>query len=261
VSACTLLLFALLGAAPADDVVTLANGDRITGRILSKGKKTLRLSTPHGLLTIPLEKIERMRRADGTEEVLNAPPPPPPPPPTPAPPKTLKLTLEVRGKTFWQAWDAEEPPEDPALRLQLHVDEAEVAAWVDAKVDPGEIKKAVVNSFSFTPESLRVMPAPAVKGLPPALEVGRIELALEVPAGLEGERTMRVAYQANAGTSTEPRWQDLVSAETQAVLQAGADNTLRLEQDRGQMEFSKRRMKNVESFALSLKLDTPADEP
>ena len=46
------------------------NGDRISGRIVSKGRRTLRLQTPHGVLVIGLDKIDRLRRADGTEEVL-----------------------------------------------------------------------------------------------------------------------------------------------------------------------------------------------
>jgi len=34
-----------------------------------------------------------------------------------------------------------------------------------------------------------------------------------------------------------------------------------VEQDRGNVEFSKRRMKNVLTFELALKLDTPGAEP
>ncbi len=49
--------------------------------------------------------------------------------------------------------------------------------------------------------------------------------------------------------------------EAPLVLSAEAPNTFRIEQERGRMEFSKKRMKSVETFALALKLDTPTPEP
>jgi hypothetical protein len=256
----TLLLLALLATA-GDDVVTLTNGDRITGKILSKGKRTLRLQTPHGLLTIGLDKIERFRRADGTEEVLKPPPPPPPTLPPPPPPATLKLVFGISGKTFWQAWDQASAPADPTLRLELRIDDVPIAAWVDSKVDEGEIPKAVVNSFSFTPDSLKVTPASGVKGLPPDLRPGRIQLTLDVPAELAGPRALRLAYQGNAGTAATPEWRDLAVAEVTRDLAVEEPNVFRVEQERGKMEYSKRRMKNVETFQIALKLDTPSDAP
>jgi hypothetical protein len=247
--------------ASAEDLVVLKNGDRISGLISSKGKRTLRLQTPHGVLTIPLEKIDKVRREDGTEESFTpapkAPPTPPPPPVIP----TLKLAFSISGKTFWQAWDEAAAPEDPTLRLELRLDDRTMAVWSDAKVDPDEIPKAVVNSFSFTPDALRVTGSPGVKALPPSVQPGRIELALELPANLAGSRRLRLAYQGNAGSTAAPEWRDLVLLETPLVLQMSEPNAFRVEQDRGRMEFSKKRMKSIETFSLALKLDTPTPEP
>ena len=84
----TLATLALVLCAPLvrSDVVVLVNGDRVTGRVIGKFTKRVRLQTPYGVLLIPSEKVERIRRDDGSEEVLNVvpvPTPPPPPPPRP----------------------------------------------------------------------------------------------------------------------------------------------------------------------------------
>ena len=253
-----LLVLSLL-APPAEDVVILTNGDRITGKVMAKGRKILRLQTAHGLLQIANDKIDRIRHPDGTEEVFTPPAPPGPPAPKPLPP--VKLVLAISGKTFWQAWDAAAAPADPTLRLELRVDDRPAATWIDSTLDNGEIPKAVVNSFSFTPESLKVAAGPGVKLLAPELRPGRIQLGLDLPADLTGPRKLRLAYQANAGSAAAPEWRDLVLTEVTLALQTGAPNVFRVEQDRGGMEFSKRHMKNVETFQLALKLDTPSSEP
>lgn len=252
-----------LAAPPADDVVILANGDRISGKVLAKGRKILRLQTPYGLLQISIDKIDRLRHPDGTEEVLSTPPSPAPTPTPPAPklPPPVKLVLAISGKTFWQAWDAEAAPPDPTLRLELRIDDRPAATWIDSTIDKGEIPKAVVNSFSFTPESLKVAAGPGVKTLVPELKPGRIQLGLDLPGDLVGPRKLRLAYQGNAGSVAVPEWRDLVLTEVTLALQVDAPNVFRVEQDRGGMEFSKRHMKNVETFQLALKLDTPSAEP
>ena len=258
--ASALLVLALV-APPPDDVVILTNGDRISGKVLGKGRKTLRLQTPYGLLQITLDKVDHVRHPDGTEEVLNKPPSPAPLPVPPKPPPPVQVVLAISGKTFWQAWDAEAAPADPTLRLELRVDDRPAAAWVDATVDQGEIPKAVVNSFSFTPESLKVAAGPGVKVLAPEIQPGRIQLGIDLPAELAGARKLRLAYQANAGSAAVPEWRDLVLTEVTLGLRADAPNVFRIEQDRGSMEFSKHRMKNVETFQLALRLDTPSAEP
>jgi len=77
-----LLAAGLLGLAipVRADVIVLEGGDRITGQVVAKGTKRLRVQTPYGLLVIPREKVERIKKDDGTEEVLNAPAPVPTPP-------------------------------------------------------------------------------------------------------------------------------------------------------------------------------------
>lgn len=256
--ACVLLVVALT-APPGDDVVILTNGDRISGKVMAKGRKILRFQTPNGLLQIPIDKVERLRHPDGKEEVLNAPATPPPAAPKPPPP--VKLVLAISGKTFWQAWDPEAAPADPTLRLELRIDDRPAATWIDSMVDKGEIPKAVVNSFSFTPDALKVSAGPGVKTVAPELKPGRIQLGLELPADLAGPRKLRLAYQGNAGSLTAPEWRDLVLTEVTLALQADAPNVFRVEQDRGSMEFSKHHMKNLETFQLALKLDTPSGEP
>ena len=255
-SAC--LILALL-APPTDTVVFLTNGDRISGKVMARGRRLMRLQTPHGLLQISLDKVDRLRHPDGTEEVIV--PPPSPAPPAAKPPPPVRVVVAVTGKTFWQAWDAEAAPPDPTLRLELRVDDRPTATWIDSTVEQGEIKKAVVNSFSFTPESLKVAASPGVKALSPEIRPGRIQLALDLPAELAGPRKLRLAYQANAGSALAPEWRDLALSEVTLVLRTDAPNVFRFEQDRGAMEFAKRHMKNVESFQLSLKLDTSSDEP
>ena len=260
-TASALLVLALV-APPADDVVILTNGDHISGKVLAKGRKALRLQTPYGLLQITLDKVDRVRHPDGSEEVMSTPPSPPQAPPAvKPPPPPVKIVLAISGKTFWQAWDAEAPPADPTLRLELRVDDRPAASWIDSTVDRGEIPKAVVNSFSFTPESLKVAAGPGVKALAPEIRPGRIQLGLDLPRELAGPRKLRLAYQANEGSAAVPEWRDLVLTEVTLVLQADAPNVFRVEQDRGGMEFSKHRMKNVETFQLALKLDTPSAEP
>jgi hypothetical protein len=78
----------LLGlTAPAGaDVLVLLNGDRVTGKIEGRSTKRFRLQTPYGLLVIPRERVERVLRDGGREEVVNAPPAPAAPPPPPPPP-------------------------------------------------------------------------------------------------------------------------------------------------------------------------------
>jgi hypothetical protein len=253
-----LLVLALL-LAEGNDVVILTNGDRISGRVSSKSRRTLRFQTPHGVLTIGLDKIERLIRADGTEELLKEPPAPAPPPRSLPPP--IPLVLAITGKTFWQAWDKGAPPADPTLRLELRLDDAPVASWLDVTVEEGEIPKAVVNSFSFTPDALRVAATPGVKAHPPEIEPGRIRLALDLRHELQGPRMLRLAYQSNVGSTAVPEWHDLVLTEVAVVLRAGAPNNFLVTQNRGRMEFSKRSMKDVDTFELALKLDTPASEP
>ena len=77
-----LLCAALLRA----DVVVLVNGDRVSGHVVGKITRRVRLQTPYGALVIPADKVERIRRDDGSEELLNVRAHPTPDAPAASPP-------------------------------------------------------------------------------------------------------------------------------------------------------------------------------
>jgi hypothetical protein len=251
-----LVLLALAGDA-ASEVVTLRDGDRITGRILSETPRTVRVETPYGRLAIPRKKVAKILRANGTEEVLNPPEDRTPAPPPAAPEQKARLVLVLTGKTFWQAWDPKDKdtPADPTLRLEVRLDEDVVATYADSRLDPQDIPKAIANSFSFAPEDVRVQAAPRVEVAPPEVRPGRIVLKVDVAGGAGENRRLRVAYQANTGTAEQPAWRDLAESQLALVLRTDVPTFVQLRQDRGTMEFSgfpRRRMKGVETFHLEL---------
>jgi hypothetical protein len=252
-----LVLAAALGllapAAPADQVL-LVNGDRISGRLIGKLARRVRLQTPYGTLAIPRSRIERILYDDGTEELLNAPPAPPPP----TPPPLAMLRIDVGGASFWRAWNPDVPPEDPSLRLELRLDERVIVTYTDDSLDPEDLPKAVVNSFVFSPERLAVRPAAGVTVAPPELAPGEIRLRLGLPASLAGPQHLRLAYQVNDGPSAEPVFWDVVGAETEVRLVPGSETRVRVVQDRGSMEYTRRRMRYVETFRVILEAATPA---
>ena len=255
----TRAVLAFLLAAPlaTADVVVLVNGDRVTGRVIGKISRRVRVQTPYGTLVIPADKIERIRRDDGSEEVLNV-PPAPAPTPTPPPPPPPRLELTVSGAAFWQAWDPKAAPEDPSLRLQVRLDERPVASYTDVNLDPEDLPKAVVNSFVFSPERLFVGASEGATAWPPSLSGGEIRLAVELPAELAGRRQLVLAYQVNDAGSAAPAWRDVVLAATRVAFEPGGAVRLRLQQDRGSMEYTRRRMRNVETFRATLEPEPPA---
>jgi hypothetical protein len=242
------------------DVYYLRDGDRITGQTVTEGKRSFVVQTPFGRLTLPRARVARIVRADGSEEVLNSldalgPPSPAAPTPPPAPHEDLaRLALAITGKTFWQAWDRKETGRDPTLRLEVRIDEEVVVVYADSQLDEGEIPGALVNSFSFA-EGLTVSPSPGVRVHPAEVRPGRIVLRLDLKTAGAGPRRVRVAYQVDAGSAEQPAWKDLVSTAADVPLVAGQLALLELHQERGKMEFAgfpRRRMKNVETFELSL---------
>jgi hypothetical protein len=252
-----LAALALLLAAPSlhADVVVFVNGDRVTGRLVGKITRRVRLQTPYGVLVIPAAKIERIRRDDGSEEVLNVKPAPAPTPPPPRPPATLEVV--VGGHSFWQAWDPKAAPEDPSLRLEVRVDDRVVASYTDVNLDPEDLPKAVVNSFVFSPERLFVTAAEGVTVAPPQLVAAQIRLPIVFPADLAGRRRLRLAYQVNDAGSAAPQWRDVVLALGEAVLAPGRTVGVSVLQDRGTMDFVRRRMRNVETFRATLEPESP----
>lgn len=251
----TLALVLLFAATSAGaEVVWLRNGDRLTGSIVTETKTSLRLKLPFATLLIPKSRIERLLRADGKEEVLHAPeaaasPSPPLPPVVP----TAHLVLVVTGASFWQAWDHKEAPPDPSLRLEVRLDEDAVASWTDARLDPEDLRGAVVNTFAFVPaDEAAAAAAPGVVLGAPEAQRGRIVLRIEVPGAIGEGRRLRVAYQTNEGSAATPAWHDVASAQTTVTLRGDPPTVVQLRQDRGQMEFTRKRMRGVETFGMAL---------
>lgn len=245
----------LLAASARSDEVCLVNGDRISGRVIGKYTRRVRVQTPYGTLVIPRSKVERIRRDDGTEELLNL---PPTPAPTPTPPPRATLVVEIGGASFWRAWDPATAPEDPSLRFQVRVDQRAVASYTDNTLDPEDLPKAVVNSFVFSPERLVVAAGEGVMVAPIEVGKGEIRLRLDLPAELFGQRDLRLAYQVNGGSAAAPVWWDVVAAECPVTLVPGAETTLQLVQDRGAMEYVRRHMRNEETFRAILQPATPS---
>ncbi len=253
-AAALLFLLAASGAVARADVLTLANGDRVTGRVVSKTSKRLRVQTPYGVLVLPREAVSRIEHDDGTVEVLNVPAAPPTPPPPP-PPQPTRLHLVIAGDSFWQAWDPKAAPPDPSLRLALRVDGSEIATYTDTTLDPEDLPRAVVNSFVFSPEKLAIHAAEGVVAGLPVVVPGEIGLPLKLPGTLAGRRTITLAYQINDGTTSAPQWRDLVSASGELPLEAGRTSVLRLQQGRGSMEYTHRRMRAVDTFSATLQVE------
>jgi hypothetical protein len=239
------------------DLIVLEGGDRITGQVIAKGTRRVRVQTPYGLLVIPREKVVSIKKDDGTEEVLHAPAPVPTPTPPPKPP--VRLALVVGGASFWQAWDPKAAPADPSLRLLVQLDGHTIGAYRDPILDPGDLPKATVNTFVFLPDSVARESAPGIKVLPPETKPGRIELVFELPPAEAATHTLVVSYQANDGSFDSPKWFDLVEAAIEVTLASQAQATVHLTQGRGAMEFVKKRMQAVETFVL--RLDTPPPAP
>jgi hypothetical protein len=242
----------LLAGGAAADVFVLVNGDRVSGRQVSAGKRNLLVATPYGRLTIPRDKIEQIIRDDGKVEVLNA--ADEAAAALPLPEKT-RLILVVLGRSFWYAWDPKEfPQQDPTLRLEVRLDESVVATYVDAHAD-NDIPKALVNTFSFSPDEIGRDPGRGVLLPPPEARPGRIVLKIDVPDSMAGSRQLRLAYQINTGSPTSPSWKDVAGATASCSLNADSPTFLQVKQDPGRMEFSgmmRRRMKLTETFRLDV---------
>jgi hypothetical protein len=252
-TAILLLALATPGARAEADVVFLTNGDKISGKIMNaSNKRNYALLTAFGRLNIPRAKIWKIEKSDGSEEVLN--------PPGAAALPTARLILVIMGSTFWQAWDPRDAAGmDPSLRFEVRLDEETVASYVDAKQDPDEIPKAVVNSFSFTPGDVALEPAAGVQLPLPETRPGRIVLKVDVPVPPPGSHRLRVAYQVNGGTGAEPAWKDVSTSESTVELTADKPTFLQVKQDRGKMEFGgfpRRKMKLADTFKLTVQPDT-----
>ena len=239
---------ALLATTAGADVFVLVNGDRITGkRLRSATKRTVVVQTDYGRLTIPRSQVQKILKADGTEEYVAE----------GAPLPGAKLSLIVIGQSFWQAWEPKSHPQvDPSLRLEVRVDGEVVATYTDSRPDPKDLPGATVNTFSFMEGDFEMEGAAGAVLGPPEVRPGRASLRIDVPFPSDAPpaRKLRVTYQFNAGTADEPEWKDLVSAETSFTLLRGQPSFVLLRQDPGKMEYSgfKPRMHHIETFRLDL---------
>jgi len=231
------------GAGTEDEVVVFTNGDRLSGTIAAKGTVRVRFKTAYGLLVIPREKIEKLIYADGREEVITPPVAPPPP--------VVRLAIVVAGDTFWQAWSPDASPEDPSLRLAVNLRGESLVAYVDAILDPDDLPGAIVNSFVFSPDRLFVRPAPGVKAAPPLRRGGAVYLAIELPPEAAGPALLDLAYQVNDESSAQPAWHSLTESAAPIDLDVEHETTVRLEQQRGQMEYHRGAMRRVETFHIA----------
>ena len=251
------LLIVPLASARAD-VFVLLTGDRISGKPVLNGKRAITVQTPFGRLVIPRSRIERIIRADGTEETVNqrliAAPAATPAPTASRPVPRPRLVLVIQGQTFFQAWDGKTAAKvDPSLRLELRLDEEPIASWVDAKTDP-EIKGVLLNTFSFAPEDVAAFAGRGVELAPPEVQPGRAVLKIGL-APQTARRKLRLAYQVNDADAEHPAWRDRAEATTEVDLRPESPTIVQVRQNRGKMEFSgflRRRMKNVETFQIDL---------
>jgi len=246
------LLLLFLPAAAHPEVVWLRNGDRLTGTIVSETKLAVRLKLPFATVLIPKSRIERLVRADGKEEVLGAPAAAPAPSPSPTPAPAPRLALAVTGASFWRAWDKKDAPEDPSLRLEVRIDEEPIAAWTDSRLDPEDLPGAVVNTFAFTAGDVAGAAAPGVLLAPPETQPGRALLKVDLPQVSPDTHSLRVAYQVNEGTAAAPAWREVATTSAALTLRTDAPTVMVLRQQRGQMEFARKRMRGVETFGLEL---------
>jgi hypothetical protein len=245
----SLALLFLAGRAGAD-VYVMTDGDRITGKTLSQAAGLYKVDTVYGRVTIPRGRVAKVVHDDGREEILNA----VPVPLAPEPDTAVHMVIVMTGASFWQAW-REGDVADPSLRLQISLDEEVVASYIDGKPDP-EIPGATVNSFSFAPEDVQLVPGHGARVESPDTRPGRITLKVDVPTDKAGERRFRLAYQANDGSAGSPAWRDLVDTLIHVTLKTETPCIVEIKQNQGKMEFSgfgKKKMRNVETFLIEAK--------
>jgi hypothetical protein len=250
-----LLAFALLPRVNADTIL-LRDGDRVTGKVTSAGKKVYRITTAYGRLVVPIERIVKVTYDDGREEVFIA-----PPPPTPPPPETIRLDVFVSGDSFWQAWPPQEAPDDRSLRLVVSLDEDPLVAYVDSQLD-NDIPGAVVNTFVFDPTQTERIVWGQAHALPPETKPGQVRLGLELPVEKAGHHSVVLVYQSNDGTTQAPTWKDLRGSSIEVDLAPKVVTTLRLDQSRGGMNFGgvlrRNRMRKTETFRMQISSGPPS---
>jgi hypothetical protein len=241
------LAFGVLALSPrpaSAETLLLDDGDRISGRILSRDESVVRIETPFGQLRVPRSRIVRLIGTGDTPAPRGA----------AAAPDVL-LDLTIVGQAFWQARESVQlRSQDNTLRFELRLDGALLAAYEDYTLDPGEIGHAAVNVFSFRPREARAISAKGVKLSPAASHPGRVTLQLTLPPSAAGRHRLTVSYlgSSNADGTREVR----SFAALDLLLRESTPCHLSLSQRRGEMEFAgwpRRRMRGIDTFTLSLR--------
>jgi hypothetical protein len=204
---------------------------------------------------VPRAKIAHIVREDGHDEIVNG-ALELPTPPSAAPP--FRLSLAITGKSFWYAWDPKEAAGmDPTLRLQVRLDEETIATFVDRGANDKEIKGALVNTFAFVPKEITMVAGNGTTLQPPETRPGRIVLNMtrkvDASSPPPSSRRLHLAYQVNEGSADKPAWRDVAEASAQVQPKAESPLLMELHQEAGDMQFSKRHMKNIETFQMSLR--------
>ena len=195
---CVVLAFVLAAATAAvlrAETIVLTDGDRITGKILSEGRKTFRRTDAIRAPADPRAQIERVVGKDG-ERVINAPASELPSPSSliPADP-AVQLVIGVTGKSFWHAWDPKaSPPPETTLRFLVRLDEDTVATYADARLDPDLLPGVSVNAFSFEPPDITYVAGAGVRAPAPEIKPSRVLLKIDLPGEKAGTHQLRIAF-------------------------------------------------------------------
>ncbi len=227
------------------DTLWLDNGDRISGRILSRDESVVRIDTSFGLLSIPRSRVVRFVGAGTTAAQRTV---------ASALDERVVLDLTVVGEAFWQARERIRlRSQDDSLRFELRLDGALLAAYEDHTLDAGEIRGASVNVFSFKAREARAISGRGVKLLPVVSSPSQVTLQLTLPPSTGGSHRLTASYLGNMNAYGN---RDVLSFATLTLtLHEGVPHHLSLSQHRGSMEFAgwpRRRMKGTETFTLSL---------
>ena len=65
-------------------------------------------------------------------------------------------------------------------------------------------------------------------------------------------RRLSITYQVNEGSVENPVWRDVAMATSTVTLRADGPTPIQIRQARGQMEFARKRMREVESFRIDI---------
>ena len=215
------------------------------------------LKTPFGELVIPKKEIARI---DYEESKPGSAPssndvPAPKPPTTPT--QRASITLDIRGRSFWYAFEA--PPGysvDPSLRLRVYVESERACTFIDEKPDTVD-GVTLYNSFTFSPTDSQL--AEPREGYDCRVEKSQdgavVMRVLLPPSSSTGVKSVRLLYEINEGDKTSPRSVNAVARSFSIQVAPGQDAWRFWSRTRTRSRYSgifKKKMKNVELFEMSL---------